>query len=252
MNRYALDRDIESPFASTSSPANPSPLVPSNQHHHHRPFLLHRDNSQDRLTEPLLHATARQRPSISSTPWSAMRRHRSQSTGSHASSSGLSDAAKDRPMAVGLAEQMPFPKHASDYVEGDEMHAVSERRRLRQVYEAEGWLPGPRPGRDRRLKRRKALYVRHPCPCPCYRSEPKQMLELTLQPPTGPGDQRAGSAQGGHDQVCRHGPTPVRHGRSLCGHPLRGRRDHLFRRGASPHSSCPPCQADSRRKAQSQ
>lgn len=60
-------------------------------------------------------------------------------------------------MAVGLAEHMPLPRLDADWVDGDEVHAAFERRRLREVYEHEGWLPGPRPGRERRLRRRKAL-----------------------------------------------------------------------------------------------
>ena len=67
-----------------------------------------------------------------------------------------------RPMAVGLAEHMPLPRLDADWVDGDEVHATFERRRLREVYEQEGWLPGPRPGRERRLKRRKALCVSLP------------------------------------------------------------------------------------------
>jgi len=61
--------------------------------------------------------------------------------------------------ALGIAYTVPQPRptSAGPEREGEKGTSEAERRKLRDFYEKEGWLPAPQPSRVTRLRRKRAM-----------------------------------------------------------------------------------------------
>ena len=53
--------------------------------------------------------------------------------------------------------QPPRPRSTGPEREGEKRTSEAERRKLREFYEKEGWLPAPQPSRVTRLRRKRAM-----------------------------------------------------------------------------------------------
>ncbi|OCF54830.1 hypothetical protein L486_07485 [Kwoniella mangroviensis CBS 10435] len=61
------------------------------------------------------------------------------------------------PIAFDTSRTGPGKRDESDFQNDDTRSAEMERRRMKEFYHREGWLPGPLPSRATRLKRRRAI-----------------------------------------------------------------------------------------------
>jgi hypothetical protein len=169
MSSYGLDREHAHHFTQASSPV---PRDSSSTKGDPSRPLIHHEDSTESLDNPSAFAPHLLPPGSPLRPDADIelnvnneRRRSSQShrRGSKQSIGPVADkvvenhAATDDKMFFGMEHDVGVPPKMPDSRGGDGDTVETERTSLRASWEANGWLPGPSPGKLTRIRRRRAV-----------------------------------------------------------------------------------------------